>query len=99
MNYRLWSLRFLLAAISALAACSSTGIVPADRDTYIVSKQSAAGVFGTPDGVKADIYQEANDFCSKSGKAVETVNLEVKGAIPFVRTGSASLQFRCVPRP
>jgi hypothetical protein len=81
-----------------LAACSSTGIIPADRDTYIISKQSAAGIFGTSGGVKGDVYQEASEFCTKSGKTVETVNLDVKDAIPFVRTSSVSLQFRCVPR-
>jgi hypothetical protein len=85
-----------LIAISLLAGCASTGVVPADKGTFLISKQSAAGVFGTPDGVRADIYVEANAFCERTGKAVETVNIEVKGAIPFVRTGSALLQFKCV---
>lgn len=80
----------------ALSGCASTGVVPADHGTYMVAKQSAAGVFGTPDAVRADIYTEANEFCTKSGKGVETVKLEIKGAIPFVRTGSAMLQFKCV---
>jgi hypothetical protein len=70
--------------------------VPADRGTFLISKQSAAGIFGTSGGVRADIYVEANEFCTRTGKAVETVNLEVKDAIPFVRTSSATLQFRCV---
>ena len=64
----------------------------------MISKQSAAGVFGTPDGVRADIYKEANEFCGRTGNAVETVNTEIKGAIPFVRTRSAMLQFKCVPK-
>lgn len=79
-----------------LVGCASTGVVPADRGTYMIAKQSAAGVFGTPDGVRADIYVEANEYCAKTGKGVETVNIEIKGAIPFVRTGSAMLQFKCV---
>ena len=79
-----------------LTGCSSKGVVPADRGTYMISKQSAAGIFGTPDGVRADIYTEATEFCARSGKAIETVNTEIKGAIPFVRTGSAMLQFKCV---
>ena len=88
----------LLFALAVLAGCASTGVVPADKGTYMISKQSAAGVFGTPDGVRADIYAEANEFCGRTGNAVETVNLEVKGAIPFVRTGSALLQFKCIPK-
>jgi hypothetical protein len=62
----------------------------------MISKQSAAGVFGTPGGVQADVYAEANDFCARSGKRVETVNIEVLAAVPFVRTGSATLKFKCV---
>jgi len=81
----------------ALAGCASTGVVPTDRGAYMISKQSAAGVFGTPEGVKADIYREANEFCARTGQTVETINAETKGAVPFVRTGSASLQFRCTP--
>ena len=82
----------------ALTGCASTGVVPADRGTYMISKQSAAGMFGTPEGVRADIYTEANEFCARKGNAVETVNVEVNGAIPFVRQGSAMLQFKCVPK-
>jgi hypothetical protein len=88
----------ILCVAVALAGCSSTGVVPADRGSYLISKQSAAGVFGTPEGVKADIYREANEFCGRTGQAVETVNVEAKPAIPFVRQGSASLQFKCVPK-
>ena len=86
----------VLCITVTLAGCASTGVVPADRGTYMISKQSAAGIFGTPNGVKADIYTEANEFCVRTGKTVETVNIEVKDAIPFVRTGSAMLQFKCV---
>ena len=93
-NMRLTS--FVLAISATLAGCASTGVVPADKGTFMISKQSAAGVFGTPDGVRADIYTEANEFCARTGKGVETVNVEIKGAIPFVRTGSAMLHFKCV---
>ena len=88
----------ILCASIALVGCASTGVVPADRGTFMISKQSAAGVFGTPGGVKADVYSEANEYCARTGNTVETVNIEVKDAIPFVRTGSASLQFKCVPK-
>lgn len=52
-------------------------------------------MFGTPEGVKNDIYVEANEFCAKQNKAVETVNLQMNHAIPAVRQGSANLTFRC----
>ena len=89
---------WIFYSLLVLGGCASSGVVPMDRGTYMVAKQSAAGVFGTPDGVRADIYTEANEFCARTGQAVETVNTEIKGAIPLVRTGSAMLQFKCVPK-
>jgi len=86
----------LLCAALVLAGCASTGVVPTDRDKYVISKQSAAGIFGTSGGVRADIYAEANQFCARSNKTVETVNLDIKDAVPFVRTSSATLEFKCV---
>jgi hypothetical protein len=82
--------------LAMLAGCASTGVVPTDPGVYMISKKSAAGVFGTPEGVRADIYVEANQFCAQKGKAVETVNLDVKEAVPFERTGSATLLFKCI---
>jgi hypothetical protein len=41
-----------------------------DQDTYSVSKRSAQVGFGPADGAKADIYQEANDFCAKHNTKV-----------------------------
>jgi hypothetical protein len=71
----------------------------ADRDTFIVSKQSTAGNVGTSSDVKADVYQAANEHCAKTGRAVETVSIDVLDAIPNMRAGNALLQFKCVPRP
>jgi hypothetical protein len=81
-----------------LAGCASSGVVPADRGTYLITKQSAAGIFGTPEGVKLDIYKEANEFCARKGQAVETVDVEAQHAVPFVHEGSATLHFKCVTK-
>jgi hypothetical protein len=85
----------IITSTLIMAGCASSGIVPTDKDTYTISKMSAAGMFGTPEGVKNDIYVEANEFCAKQNKAVETVNLQMNHAIPAVRQGSANLTFRC----
>jgi len=80
---------------SVLAACSSTGVVPMDKGTYLVSKRSAQVGFGPPVGAQADVYQEANAFCDREGKQVETVSLELTDS-GFARPAAAALQFRCV---
>lgn len=89
---------FWLSSWLLLAGCASTGVINTDKDTFMVSKQSAAGIFGTPGGVTADVYAEANAYCRQQGRVVETVNLDSKEAKPFVRTGSATLYFKCAPQ-
>jgi hypothetical protein len=89
--------RYCFGIIFLLSACSSTGIIPMDKDTYMVSKRSAQVGFGPANGAKADLYEEANVFCAKQNKAIETVNLEMTDS-GFARPASASLQFRCVAK-
>jgi hypothetical protein len=63
-----------------LTGCASTGVVPMDKDTYIVAKRSAQFGFGPADGVKADVYREANDFCAKENKKLETMKLDMSNS-------------------
>ena len=86
---------YLALLILALTACSSTGVVPMDKGTYMVSKRSAQIGLGPADGPKADIYSEANVYCAKQEKAVETVALDMTNS-GLGQPASASLQFRCV---
>ena len=78
-----------------LAGCASTGVVPMDKDTFMIAKRSPQLGFGQPIGAKADVYREANEFCAKQNKKVETVDFNMQNS-GFGRPGSVSLQFRCV---
>ena len=89
--------RYYLVIVVLLSACSSTGVIPMDKDSYMVSKRSAQVGFGPAIGAKADLYEEANAFCAKQNKAVETVNIETTDS-GFARPASASLQFRCIAK-
>ena len=89
--------KYYLAILFLLLGCSSTGIVPMDKGTYLVSMRSAQVGFGPPTAAKAQLYEEANTFCAKENKAVETINLETTDS-GFARPASASLQFRCVAK-
>ncbi len=81
--------------VIVFAGCSSTGIVPMDGDTYLTVKKSPQVGYGPAVGVKADVYAEANDFCAKQKKSVQTVKLDLTDAGSF-QSAVASLQFRCV---
>lgn len=80
-----------------LSGCTSTGVIPMDQGTYFVSKSSPQVSFGPPITQKADIYREANEFCTRQGKEVETVKLQEVDQV-FGRHASASMTFRCVER-
>lgn len=84
-------------ALLTLTACSSTGVVPMNKDSYLISKKSAQVGFGPPIGIKGEVYTEANDFCTKEGKAVETLKYEETNS-GFARSAAVALEFRCVPR-
>lgn len=86
-----------LFAILVLTACSSTGVVPMNKDSYLISKKSAQVGFGPPIGIKGEVYTEANEFCNKDGKAVETRKYEETNS-GFAHSAAVALEFRCVPR-
>ena len=89
------SLVIIVLSFLSLISCASTGVIPMDNDTYMVSKRSAQAGFGPPIRAKADVYREANAFCSKHNKKVETIKLDLTNS-GFARPASASLEFRCV---
>ncbi len=66
-----------------------------DKDSYMTSKRSVQVGFGPADGVKADLYREANEFCKQKSKKVETVDFTMTDS-GLARSASASLQFRCI---
>ncbi|MGH8612634.1 MAG: hypothetical protein ACREYF_11535 [Gammaproteobacteria bacterium] len=86
-----------VAAVLALGACASTGIVPTDKGAYLIAKKSPQVGFGPPIGIKGEAYAEANEFCEKQGQAVETLNYEETSA-GFARSAAVSLEFRCVQK-
>ena len=88
-------LMILAPCTLVLTGCASTGVVLMENDKYMVAKRSPQVGFGPAHGLRADLYQEANEFCAKQDKKPETVKLDQEDA-GFARSASASLEFRCV---
>lgn len=86
---------FLILAIGFLAGCSSTGVIPMDRDSYMIGKKDGTPGLGVSLSNKADVYKEANEFCSKKNLEVETLRITTTPARPGV-LGYTELQFKCV---
>lgn len=79
-----------------VVGCASTGVVPMDRDSYMIAKKDGTPGLGVSFSNKAEVYREAGDFCRTKGMEVETLNVVVTAAAP-ARLGSTELHFKCVP--
>ncbi|MGL1903959.1 MAG: hypothetical protein OCC49_17610 [Fibrobacterales bacterium] len=86
--------KIIIAYFFVLIGCSSTGVVSMGQGSYLVSKKSPQVGFGPSVTLKADVYKEANEFCMKQNKEVETVNFESTDS-GFAQSPTASLEFRC----
>lgn len=64
----------------------------------MASKTSSGGAFGNPQSLLAELYEEANQHCLQSKKAVETISTTVENGIVMLRTARASLNFRCISK-
>ena len=91
MQHKLSSFFYLIL----LCSCASTGVVPLGQDTFMIGKKDGTPGLGVSLSNQADVYKEANAFCSTKNMQVETLNLIVTPAAP-ARLGSAELHFKCV---
>ena len=87
--------KLLLVFVMLVSGCQSTGVIPMDQDSYMIGKKDGTPGIGVSLKNKADVYREANAFCSQKGLEVQTLHLIVTPAMP-ARLGSTELQFRCV---
>jgi hypothetical protein len=51
-----------------LAGCANPGIVQISPDTYLLSREDHAGIFGSSSSLKAGVIADANAFAASQGK-------------------------------
>lgn len=86
---------YAISAVLILTACASSGPVPIGRDTYMITKSSSTG-FHSGSSVKADIFREAYEFCSKQGLQLQPVKDNAKDGVPGFAFANAEVVFRCL---
>jgi hypothetical protein len=84
----------LVVALTTLVGCASSGVVPIGQDTYMVSKNGAAG-FSSSGSLKAELFQEAAAYCVSQKKIFQVVNTS-GNAGGFGHTPEAEVQFMCL---
>lgn len=87
--------QIIMAGIVVLSGCASSGVVPIGQDTYMITKQSAGGMFVSPGSIKVEIFREAQSFCQSEGKIFQVVGTNELASFPG-RLPSAEVQFMCL---
>jgi hypothetical protein len=85
-----------LTAVSVVGCAGSSGISEISDNTYISSKKSGVDRLTTSGSeLKAELFKEANEFCSAKRKKMESLAAThfngAQGSVP-----TAELQFKCV---
>lgn len=76
-----------------LAGCGAGQVLQTGADTYSVTSSGAG--FST-DGVKADVYRAANEFCAKKNLIMVEVSINTQNGALGRNPPSADLKFRCL---
>ncbi len=83
-----------LAAL-VLAGCSTnSGVVAISGDTYMISRNNAAGAFSNIPKMKVEIIKQANDFATSKGKVAQEISLNT--TVPTFGFPSVDYQFKLV---
>jgi hypothetical protein len=86
---------FFLVVFVLLVGCASSGPIPVGQDTFMITKQSTTG-FHSGSSVKAEIFREANEYCTKTGKQLQPVTDRQVDGVPGRSFANAELVFRCL---
>ncbi len=87
-----------LLVVGVLAGCASSGPVPLGQGVYSDSKTSPACGFRSADGTKAELFKEADSFCSSRSLDMSILKVVARDGVIGARCASAEVQFQCVAR-
>lgn len=88
---------FLIASAALLAGCANPGIVKISDNTYMLSKEDHAGMFGNAAKLQADVIGQANAFAESQGKVAVGVSTQSIPAEPG-RFAEFTYEFRVVDK-
>ena len=86
----------LIVSLFAGCATTTTGPIPAGKNTYVMSRQEGAFPSGS-EPLMAEVLVEANLFCANQDKEVTLINShEASGPYIFGNYPKATITFSCV---
>lgn len=78
MKRRIWIAALFAVAGLLVSGCANPPIVPLGSDTYILSREDHAGIFGSMAKLKAGVISDANTFAASKGKVAVPVSVREK---------------------
>jgi hypothetical protein len=82
-----------LATLMVTSGCTTSDVVPAGPDTYMVS---ASGAGFSAAGVREKVYNKANEFCAARGLVMVPVSFDSRPGELGQHPPSADLVFRAL---
>jgi hypothetical protein len=79
---------------SLLSGCTSSGVIPAGPNTYMIS---AGGAGFSTGGVRASTYRKAHKFCEERGLVFVPISFDAQPGVLGQRPPTADLVFRALP--
>jgi hypothetical protein len=86
---------FALIGVALAGCASNAAVVQSAPGTYSLSKESTIGGSGLPK-LKADVVQEANQYCAKNGREAVLVAASDQRIDQMLTSYVAQIDFRCV---
>lgn len=81
-----------------LTGCATySGVIPDGKDSYIVIASGGHGFTSSGD-LKIDAYKEANAYCMKLDKQLETISAKTIEAGILTKFSEAELKFKCISK-
>lgn len=90
-------LALALMVLSGSVSAGKPDIVQISKDTYLVTVENHAGIFGSQSTTKKKAIEAANSFAESKGMAVMPLGMEFRGAGGPGQWPVAEYQFQLVP--
>ena len=90
--------RAFAALIIVLAGCANPSIVQVSPDTYMLSREDHAGIFGSASALKAGVISDANAFAAAQGKLAIPISTHETPVGVMGKWAKFDYQFRVVDK-
>lgn len=90
--------RTCAAVVIVLAGCANPGVVQVSPDTYMLSREDHAGIFGSASALKAGVISDANAFAAGQGKVAIPISAHETPIGVMAKWAKFEYQFRVVDK-